>query len=1279
MISYHSGIQALRKFKVNTLNERIKSLIPNLNLIGTEYIHFIESEKELSLSKKKTLFKLLNYASEVDLKNSKYRVTISPRIGTVSPWSSKASDICRLCGLSTVSRIERGINYHFDRIINAQELVTILELVMDKMTESHLKDINDSDVLFSELKPNEFNSIDILSHGKSAITQANTELGLALSESEINYLFESFIAIERNPRDIELMMFAQANSEHCRHKIFNADWTIDSEKQAISLFGMIKNTYKQNPEGLLSVYSDNSAVMNGYDSKYFEANENGVYQTSVAEKAVLMKVETHNHPTAIAPNPGAATGSGGEIRDEGATGIGSKPKAGLCGFSVSNLKLPNSIQPWEINYGKPNQIASALEIMIDAPIGAASFNNEFGRPNTCGYFRTYEQKTKNDDVRGYHKPIMLAGGIGNIKKNHVEKGLISDGDKIIVLGGPAMLIGLGGGAASSIGSGDQNESLDFASVQRANPEMQRRAQEVINACTNLGNNNPIVSIHDIGAGGLSNGIPELVNDSKKGAKLQLRSIPNDELKMTPLEIWCNESQERYVIAIKEESIALFDEICLKERAPYAVLGSATEDRHLLLEDSHFNNKPIDIAMSLLFGSSPKTHKDVKSLPNIENEFNPNNISINDAINRLLKLPTVASKNFLITIADRTVTGLIARDQMIGPWQVPVADCAISLSDFDGYQGEAMSIGEKTPISLINAAAAARMSVGEALTNLLSAYIEDISHINLSANWMCASGHPGEDAKLYEAVKSIGMELCPQLGLTIPVGKDSMSMKSSWRENDKDKSVTAPLSLIISAFSKTPDARLQMTPLLNRGVNSELYLVDLGLGKNRMGGSSLAQVFNQIGNTAPDLDDPVLFAKFFSIMNSLNKKNLVSAFHDRSDGGAFISLVEMAFASQCGLDISVSDLFTDLFNEELGCIIQVSDNNKMTVLNELAKIGLKEHIKSIAKINSTDEIVIYHEDVKVFQSKRNNLQELWSSTSYQISKLRDNPECAESENLEISKTSNGLKVSTSFDINEIISTPYLNRSVRPKIAILREQGINGHIEMAAAFSKAGFEATDVHMSQILSGQISLSKFKGLAACGGFSYGDVLGAGRGWANSILLNDRAKDEFSKYFQRHDSFTLGVCNGCQMISNLREIIPGTDDWPSFERNTSEQFEARFTGVKINHSKSILFEGMEGSIMPIAIAHGEGKATFKSNSPVNNISMQYVDHSGKPSDTYPHNPNGSHNSAAAICDETGRITIMMPHPERVFRVIQNSWHPSDWEERSPWMRMFENAREWIK
>ena len=1279
MISFHSGIQALRKFKVNTLNERIKRLIPGLEIIGTEYIHFIETDKDLSQSNKKTLHKLLNYSPEVNLEDSKYTITVAPRIGTISPWSSKASEICKLCGLSVISRIERGINYHLNRTINANELVTLLELVMDKMTESHLQSLSDSELLFNELMPNEFITIDILGLGKSAINMANNELGLALSQSEINYLFDSFTAIERNPRDIELMMFAQANSEHCRHKIFNADWTIDSEKQATSLFGMIKNTYKQNPEGLLSVYSDNSAVMNGYSSNYFEANEKGVYQSSVGEKAVLMKVETHNHPTAIAPDPGAATGSGGEIRDEGATGRGSKPKTGLCGFSVSNLKLPNSIQPWEIDYGKPSQIASALEIMIDGPIGAASFNNEFGRPNTCGYFRTYEQETKNGDVRGYHKPIMLAGGIGNIKKNHVEKGLISDGDKIIVLGGPAMLIGLGGGAASSIGSGDQNENLDFASVQRANPEMQRRSQEVINACTNLGDKNPIVSIHDIGAGGLSNGIPELVNDSTKGAKLQLRSIPNDELKMSPLEIWCNESQERYVIAIKDESIALFDEICIKERAPYAVLGSATEDRHLLLEDSHFNNKPIDLEMSLLFGSSPKTHKDVESLANIEDAFNPINIELEDALNRLLNLPKIASKNFLITIADRSVTGLIARDQMIGPWQVPVADCAISLSDYLGYQGEAMSIGEKTPISLINAAAAARMSVGEALTNLMGAFIEDISHINLSANWMCASGHPGEDAKLFEAVKSIGMELCPQLGLTIPVGKDSMSMKSSWREGDKEKSVTAPLSLIISAFSRTPDARLQITPLLTNNLNSELFLIDLGLGKNRMGGSSLAQVFNQIGNETPDLDDPALFAKFFSVINTLNKEGLVNAFHDRSDGGALVTLLEMAFASRCGLDIRTSKLLYELFNEELGCVIQVSNHNREKVLNELEKAGLKEHTKSIAKINETDEIIIYQDDIEVFKDQRVNLQKVWSSTSYHISKLRDNPESALSEYSELSESSNGLKISPTFDINENISTPYLNQGKKPKIAILREQGINGHIEMAAAFTKAGFEATDVHMSQILSGEVTLSRFKGLAACGGFSYGDVLGAGRGWANSILLNHKAKDEFSEYFLRNDSFTLGVCNGCQMISNLREIIPGTEDWPSFERNTSEQFEARFTGVRINNSKSLFFAGMQGSVMPIAIAHGEGKASFKSKLPENTISMQYVDHSGNASQIYPHNPNGSENAAAAICDDTGRVTIMMPHPERVFRAVQNSWHPNNWDERSPWMRMFDNAREWIK
>ena len=1278
MISFHSGTQALRNFKVRDLNEKINSEFTNINLLSSEYIHFIETNNKLSNKNQLTLDKLLNYSPALDTSNSLQKIIVIPRIGTISPWSSKATDIFKLCSLHEIRRIERGIIYHFSRKIKTEELEAILSYVMDRMTESHLKDISDSSLLFDKLKPNSYSSIDILKEGKSAIIKANIELGLALSDGEIDYLYYSFNKLKRNPRDIELMMFAQANSEHCRHKIFNADWIIDSEKKAISLFGMIKNTYHQNPEGLLSVYSDNSAVMSGYKSSFFEPNHEGVYTSSIAEKAVLIKVETHNHPTAIAPDPGAATGSGGEIRDEGATGRGSKPKVGLSGFSVSNLKIPHSINPWEKDYGKPSQIASALEIMIDGPVGAASFNNEFGRPNTCGYFRTYEQKTADNEVRGYHKPIMLAGGIGNIREDHVEKGLISDGDVLIVLGGPAMLIGLGGGAASSVGSGDQSQELDFASVQRANPEMQRRAQEVINSCINLGNKNPIVSIHDIGAGGLSNGVPELVNDSQKGAILQLRSIPNDEKKMSPLEIWCNESQERYVLAIKDENVELFRQICIKERSPFAILGNATDTQHLTLEDSYFKNKPIDLDMSLLFGSTPKTLKDVSSILNNEQEFDSSIIKLDEAIVRLLKLPTVASKNFLITIADRSVTGLVARDQMIGPWQVPVADCAISLSDYSGYQGEAMSIGEKTPLSLINAAAAARMSVGEALTNLLSAYIEDISHINLSANWMCASGFPGEDAKLYEAVKAIGMELCPKLGLTIPVGKDSMSMKSTWNENGDEKSVTAPLSLIISAFSKIPDARIQVTPLLNTKVDSELFLIDLGLGKNRMGGSCLAQVYNQVGRTSPDLDDPTLFAKFFSLINRLNKEKLISAYHDRSDGGVVTTLLEMAFASHCGIEIRGSNTINELFNEELGCVIQVPIINKPKILKELESIGLKEFTLPIAKINNTDEILIYQKDKLVFRKKREDLHKDWSSTSFEISKLRDNPKCSESENEELVKISDGLKVKTTYDINESISAPYLNRGARPKIAILREQGINGHIEMAAAFTKAGFDASDVHMSEILSGKTSLKQFQGLAACGGFSYGDVLGAGRGWANSILLNSKAKDEFSEYFSRTDSFTLGVCNGCQMVSNLKEIIPSSEKWPSFERNVSEQFEARFTSVKIGKTNSIFFNEMEGSIIPIAIAHGEGKTNFNTEHSKANIAMKYVNYSGNPTQAYPHNPNGSENAIASICDDSGRITIMMPHPERVFRSIQNSWHPDDWQERSPWMRMFENARKWV-
>ncbi|MGE4570661.1 MAG: phosphoribosylformylglycinamidine synthase [Gammaproteobacteria bacterium] len=1278
MISLHSGIQALSKFKIKALQEKLSVSLSGITLLGVEFTHFIDSKSELSAEHTEQLNKLLNYAPAVDYSHSSDHLTITPRQGTISPWSSKASDIAHLCGLSELNRVERGITYHFDKTLNEDSTSKVLSIIMDRMTESFLKDSTDAHSLFDELTPKTSQSVDILSGGKAALEQANNTLGLALSDVEIDYLIDSFTALDRNPKDIELMMFAQANSEHCRHKIFNADWVIDDEAQAISLFGMIRNTYKAHPEGLLSVYSDNSAVMTGYESERFFANRDGVYTSKTEQKAVLMKVETHNHPTAITPDPGAATGSGGEIRDEGATGRGSKPKVGLCGFSVSNLKIPNNTKPWEVDYGKPKQIASALDIMIEGPLGAAAFNNEFGRPNTCGYFRTYEQKTANDQVRGYHKPIMLAGGLGNIQENHVEKGLISHGDKLIVLGGPAMLIGLGGSAASSVGSGEQSEDLDFASVQRANAEMQRRAQEVIDACTNLGDENPIVSIHDIGAGGLSNGVPELVNDSEKGAILELRNVPNDDKQMSPMEIWCNESQERYVLAINDENVDLFKSICERERAPFAILGEATEERHLKMNDAHFDDSPIDLPMSVLLGATPKTLKNVNSIANIELEFDDSNIKVKEAIDRLLALPTVASKNFLITIGDRSITGLVAREQMIGPWQVPVADCAVSLSDYVGYQGEAMSIGEKTPMALSNAAAAARMSIGESLTNLMSIYVEDIHHISLSANWMCASGFEGEDAKMYEAVKAVGMELCPALGLTIPVGKDSMSMRSSWQDGKQEKSVTAPLSLIITAFSKIPDARKQITPLLQKETDSELLLIDLGFGKNRMGGSCLAQVYNQIGKTTPDLDDVELFGNFFATINELNQAGLIDAYHDRSDGGAIITLLEMAFASNCGLDITSSNTLSSLCNEELGCVIQVSIDNKASVLDALNKAGLSDCTSIIATINSDDTICISDESGEIYSENRATLQQQWSSTSYEIAKLRDNPESAQSEFDEILKPSNGLVIAPNFDINENVSAPYINVGTKPKIAVLREQGINGHIEMAAAFTKAGFEAHDVHMSDILSGRVSLEIFRSLVACGGFSYGDVLGAGRGWANSILYNPRAKDQFSEFFNRSDSFALGVCNGCQMMSNLTEIIPGTDNWPSFERNASEQFEARFLSVEVQESQSLFFDGMAGSILPIVTAHGEGQAIFSSIVKENAIGIKYVNHQGKPTQTYPHNPNGSDSATAGVCNDSGRVTIIMPHPERVVRAIQNSYHPSDWQERSPWMRMFENARKWV-
>ncbi|BAS67984.1 phosphoribosylformylglycinamidine synthase [Bathymodiolus septemdierum thioautotrophic gill symbiont] len=1262
MITTFKNIRALGAFKQDALNKKLLPL--GVQLTGVEFVHFANCTEVLSNDESLMLEKLLGYEQSIKVSGVE-EVVVIPRLGTISPWSSKASDILHLCGLKKVKRIERGIIYHFDKAI--MDKSAVLAIVMDKMTESELTSMNEAQAIFDDFEPQPFSRIDILSKGKSALEQANATLGLALSAGEIEYLVNSFTQLKRNPTDVELMMFAQANSEHCRHKIFNADWSIDGELQAKSLFAMIRNTYHQHPEGLLSVYSDNSAVMAGYEGSRFYADADGKYVNSTEHRAILMKVETHNHPTAIAPHPGAATGSGGEIRDEGATGKGSKPKVGLCGFSVSNLKINDAMQPWEIDNGKPSQIQSALDIMIEGPIGAASFNNEFGRPNTLGYFRTYEQKTPDGDIRGYHKPIMLAGGLGHIQEQHIEKGNIPVGSKIIVLGGPAMLIGLGGGAASSIKSGEQSEDLDFASVQRANPEMERRAQEVIDCCANFADKNPIISIHDIGAGGLSNGLPELVNDSGKGGKFKLRKIPNDDKKMSPLEVWCNESQERYVLAIANESVALFSDICQRERTPFAILGESTKEQELILSDDLFDNNPIEMPMAVLLGNPPKTSIDAVTQPIKLNTLDTSSIKLDDAISRTLQLPTVASKNFLITIGDRSVTGMVARDQFVGPWQMPVADCAISISDYIGYKGEIMSLGERAPLALCDANAAARMTIGEALTNMLGGFVEDIHHISLSANWMSASGHAGEDVKLFEAVKAVGMDLCPELGLTVPVGKDSMSMKSAWTENGKDKSVTSPLSLVVTAFSKTPDVRAQITPLLDTEIGSELLLIDLGFGKNRMGGSCLAQVYNQIGDISPNLDNSAVFKNFFTTINQLNKEGLISAYHDRSDGGVITTLLEMAFASHCGLDIIKHDIET-LFNEELGCVIQVENSNKDTVIDALSKAGLADCTDTIATLNSTDTI-----NIGDYSEKRATLQQLWSTTSYQIAKLRDNPECAQQEFDLVGENTAGLQTKLTFDINQ---APAILSS-RPKIAILREQGINGQIEMAAAFDKAGFEATDVHMSDILSGRLSLADFKGLVACGGFSYGDVLGAGRGWANSILYNPRAKGEFEAFFNRDDSFSLGVCNGCQMMSNLTDIIPGSQNWPSFKRNVSEQFEARFSSVKIGKSNSIFLDGMEDSVMPIAIAHGEGRAIFTAE-PSNNIALQYVDHNANPTQSYPHNPNGSDNAVAGLTNKSGQVTIMMPHPERVIRTVQNSHHPKDWIERSPWMRMFENARIWV-
>lgn len=1282
-----SGAAALSDFRINKLLAKYAEAGLSVDKLTAHYLYFVDCNQPLNDNQQARLTELLSAQAEQPAPNDASLQLVVPRLGTISPWSSKATDIANQCGLPEVKRVERGIAFYLSGADKAHSQVAAL--LHDRMTESVLSELSQAQQLFVEHSPQALNEVPLLQEGKAALLSANTQLGLALADDEIDYLHHHFTQLGRNPHDIELYMFAQANSEHCRHKIFNADWIIDGQTQSKSLFKMIKNTFEHTPDFVHSAYKDNAAVMEGsFAGRFYPNAEDNTYAYQSEDIHILIKVETHNHPTAISPFPGAATGSGGEIRDEGATGRGAKPKAGLVGFSVSNLRIPGFEQPWEQDYGKPQRIVSALDIMLEGPLGGAAFNNEFGRPALCGYWRSFEQQITSDqgsEVRGYHKPIMLAGGMGNIRADHVQKGEISLGAKLIVLGGPAMNIGLGGGAASSMASGQSDEALDFASVQRDNPEMERRCQEVIDRCWQLGDDNPIEFIHDVGAGGLSNAFPELVNDAGRGGRFELRQVPNDEPGMTPLQIWCNESQERYVLSIAAENLPRFREICARERAPFAVVGEAIEQAHLSVTDRHMENMPIDLPLDILLGKPPKMLRDVVSLTNDRPALDLADIRVTDAIERVLRLPAVAEKTFLITIGDRSVTGMVCRDQMVGPWQIPVADVAVTAASFDSYAGEAMAMGERTPVALISHAAAARMAVGEALTNISAADIGDIKRIKLSANWMAAAGHPGEDAGLYEAVKAVGEELCPALGLTIPVGKDSMSMKTQWQDEGQDKAVTSPLSLVISAFAAVRDVRNTLTPQirLNQG-NSRLLLVDLGQGRDRLGASCLAQVYQQLGNEAADLDTPELLAAFYTVTQQLVADKLLLAYHDRSDGGVLVSLLEMAFAGHCGLDIDItsnSSALQTLFNEELGAVLQVQEKHLEQVLACYAKAGLGHCVHKLGVPNSHDQIRVTVNGELLIDKPRNYYRGIWAETTDQMQRLRDNPACAEQEwQSKTNENDPGLHSHLSFDLNQDVAAPYIASGIFPKVAILREQGVNSHVEMAAAFDRAGMTAIDVHMSDILSGRVELDNFSGLVACGGFSYGDVLGAGQGWAKSILFNARARDQFAAFFARQTTFSLGVCNGCQMLSHLRELIPGAEQWPSFVANLSERFEARVAMVEVPDSPSVLFSGMQGSRMPIAVSHGEGRVVASNTQldqlrQYNQVSLRYVDNGGHVTEQYPANPNGSPQGITGLTSRDGRATIMMPHPERVFRTVANSWHPDEWQENSPWMRMFRNAR----
>ncbi|MDX9667031.1 phosphoribosylformylglycinamidine synthase [Pseudomonas sp. P5_152] len=1292
------GAPALSAFRHSKLLEQLSQKVPAVTGLYAEFAHFAEVTGVLTGDEQQVLARLLKYGPSVPVQEPTGRLfLVLPRFGTISPWSSKASDIARNCGLAKIQRLERGIAFYVAGEFTDAQAQLIADGLHDRMTQIVLENLEQAAGLFSHSEPKPLTAIDVLGGGRAALETANVELGLALAEDEIDYLVNAFIGLKRNPHDIELMMFAQANSEHCRHKIFNASWDIDGESQEKSLFGMIKNTYVMHSEGVLSAYKDNASVIVGsVAGRFFPDPETRQYGAVQEPVHILMKVETHNHPTAIAPFPGASTGSGGEIRDEGATGRGAKPKAGLTGFTVSNLQIPGFEQPWEVPYGKPERIVTALDIMIEGPLGGAAFNNEFGRPALTGYFRTFEQSITTphgDEVRGYHKPIMLAGGMGNIREEHVQKGEILVGSKLIVLGGPAMLIGLGGGAASSMATGTSSADLDFASVQRENPEMERRCQEVIDRCWQLGEHNPISFIHDVGAGGLSNAFPELVNDGDRGGRFELRNIPNDEPGMAPHEIWSNESQERYVLAVGPADFERFKAICERERCPFAVVGEATAEPQLTVTDSHFGNSPVDMPLEVLLGKAPRMHRSVVRENELGDDFDPSTLNIADCVERVLHHPAVASKSFLITIGDRTITGLVARDQMVGPWQVPVADVAVTATSFDVYTGEAMAMGERTPLALLDAPASGRMAIGETLTNIAASRIAKLSDIKLSANWMSAAGHPGEDARLYDTVKAVGMELCPELGITIPVGKDSMSMATRWNDEGVDKTVTSPMSLIVTGFAPVTDIRQTLTPQLRMDKGTtDLILIDLGRGQNRMGASILAQVHGKLGSQAPDVDDAEDLKAFFAVIQGLNADGHLLAYHDRSDGGLLTSTVEMAFAGHCGLSLNLdglaetsADIAAILFNEELGAVIQVRQDATPDILAQFSAAGLGDCVSVIGQPMNNGEINITFNGDTVFEGQRRLLQRQWAETSYQIQRLRDNADCAEQEfDVLLEEDNPGLSVKLSFDVNQDIAAPYIKKGIRPQVAVLREQGVNGQVEMAAAFDRAGFSAIDVHMSDILAGRVDLNEFKGLVACGGFSYGDVLGAGEGWAKSALFNSRARDAFQGFFERNDSFTLGVCNGCQMMSNLHELIPGSEFWPHFVRNRSEQFEARVAMVQVQESNSIFLQGMAGSRMPIAIAHGEGHAEFSSEEALLEadlsgcVAMRFVDNHGKVTESYPANPNGSPRGITGLTSRDGRVTIMMPHPERVFRAVQNSWRSEEWNEDAPWMRMFRNARVWV-